>query len=178
MLAIDCMLMFGSGAAAAFALSVLTSDVSEQMRLVVGACASAIVVLVILIERLSYHEEDDTGVLRAILRTGPDAGQAALLAAHPLLAQGILIDAAQVDDLPRSTLESLAFNPMITPNSFANDPVMADAGRNLLDRFSASHLLRLSNSPPRFLAVAAGDFSDEEVDDELMAAAYLLKAAT
>ncbi len=177
LLVTDALLVLCSGAVATFALSILMPAVSDQTMLVTGATACAIIVLVILIERLALPEDNDMELLRSLAKLGPDTGRSGLLMAHPILAQGTLVDAAQVDDLPQATLESLAIQSVITAGSFAVDPVLADAARTILDRFSATHLLRLSAKPPQFIAVAAGGFSGTDMDDELMITARLLEAA-
>jgi hypothetical protein len=57
------------------------------------------------------------------------------------------------------------------------DAETRDAARDLLDAFAATHLVRLSRTPPRLLAVAAGSLTAPALDDELALAARLIERA-
>lgn len=177
MLLADCIMALGSGAAMALALTALLPEQSRQTIFVVAACSSAVITLVILVERFAQRTDSSTGLVHALAQVHPDAGLDGLLAAHPLLAQALMIDAMQLGDFPDATLEGLAKSPMVDINEYAQDAVLGDAARELLDRYAASHLLRISAHPPRFLAVAASGLSGAHVDDELAIAARMLESA-
>lgn len=139
----------------------------------VAACVSAMVALVLLIERFAGQKE--TGLVRALARLTPEAKRRDILAAHPLLSAGYLIEAPQLEDLPGGTLRNLARNPILSVGALPGDPIEAEAARDMLDRYAASHLLRLSVDPPQFLAIAASGLSSARIDDELTIAVRLLE---
>ena len=139
----------------------------------VAACVSAMVALVLLIER--FAEQKETGLVHALARLSPEAKRRDILAAHPLLSAGYLIETAQLDDLPGETLRNLARYLLISADALPSDPIEAEAARDMLDRYAASHLLRLSVDPPQFLAIAASGLSGARIDDELTIAVRLLE---
>ncbi|WP_311271182.1 hypothetical protein [Sphingobium sp. WCS2017Hpa-17] len=166
-LLVDLLLML---AGAGFTLLVMPG---LAVALPAAACVGAMVALALLIERFTGLK--DSGLVRALSRLSPDAQRRDILSVHPLLSSGYLVEASQLDDMPGETLRHLASHPMLSAAALPDDLLEAEAGRDLLDRYAASHILRLSIDPPRFLAVAAGDLSGTRIDDELAIVVRLLE---
>lgn len=145
----------------------------QAVALPAAASVAAMIALALLVERFGGRK--DSGLVRALSRLPPDAQWRDMLSAHPLLSSGYLIEAPQLDDLPGETLRHLASHPILSAAAMPEDPLEAEAAHDLLDRYAASHILRLSIDPPRFLAVAAGDLSGTRIDDELAIVVRLLE---
>lgn len=128
--------------------------------------------LALLIERHARGRARDDSLIAAMAASG--AGSDVLLVSHPLLAGGRLIDDATLASYPPASLAALAQHRLIsdaTPDAEARD-----AARDILAAHGATHLLRLSTAPLRFLAVSAGSFAGQRVEDELKLVARLIEA--
>jgi hypothetical protein len=166
-------LLGGIIVAATTALSGLGPSASDTMKIM--AVATALIALAILIERFTGAHNQGNDITHAIAQTPDLTSVDALMSAHPLLSQGRLLDEAALADYPVSTLTMLVRHQIITNQT--GDSVTRDAARDLLDRFAASHMLRISSQPPRFLAISAGELAGPSLDDELLIAARLIEAA-
>jgi hypothetical protein len=176
MLIIDVLTALGGGSLMAAGLW-LSQVVSDETALVFGGFATTVTALVMLIERFAANADEESGLLSALANVSADADQAGLIAAHSLLANGLIVEAGQLADIPQESLERLAQQPIISGETHSAGALLADAAKELLERYSASHLLRLCQSPPRFLAVSTGGWSDARLEDELIIIARLLEAA-
>ena len=119
--------------------------------------------------------DDATGLVTALARA-PAGNSDALLAAHPLLASGRLLGPSELAAYPDASIARLLDYPVVSAST--GDPDARDAARDLLDAYAATHLIRLSRTPPRLLAVAAGSLTAPALDDELALAARLIERAT
>ncbi len=168
----DLAVMAGAGGLAALACRLAEAPPAVTPGLAAIAAASA--ALVLLAERFADPAPRAESLLVPVARSAPD--EAAILAAHPLLAGGVPLDAGVLTDLPEDLLAALAARPVVTARSGAQgDDRLAGAAQELLGRYGASHLLRLSQNPPRFLAVSGGALNQERLTDELTIVARLLE---
>jgi hypothetical protein len=149
--------------------------ISAAAPLALTATATAAAALALLAERFADPASRDEGLLPRIASAAPD--EAAILAAHPLLASGIPVTAAALADLPDDVIAALAATPVVGVAEPSGDTTLDGAARELLGRFGASHLLRLSASPPRFLAVSGGALNAGRLTGELTIVARLLERA-
>jgi hypothetical protein len=132
--------------------------------------------LAILIERFTTSQDVGAGIIQALGQTAQVHNRADLLSAHPLLSQGKLLDEAALGEYPKDSVTMLLQHQIVTRQTGSG--VTRDAAHDLLDRFAASHLMRISLSPPQFLAISAGELAGPSLDDELMVAARLIEVAT
>ena len=133
----------------------------------------ALSALVLLIERFGRTRARDEGLIAALADADALDPQA-LLASHPLLSAGRIVDAAALAAYPAAAVAALASHPVVSDTTQEAD--VRDAARDLLDAHAATHLVRLSAAPPRFLAVSAGSFATARITDELTLLARLLEA--
>jgi hypothetical protein len=167
----DVTVMAGAGGLTALACHLAAAP--QTFALGLAATAGATAALVLLAERFADPAES---LLAPIARAAPD--EAAILAAHPLLSGGVSLTAATLADLPDDLLAALAARPVVTAASEAvSSETIAGAAHELLGRYGASHLLRLSQHPPRFLAVSGGALDQERLTEELTIVARLLERA-
>jgi hypothetical protein len=168
----DLAVMAGAGGLAALACRLVA--VPPMLTPGLAAIAAAIAALVLLAERFADPAARAESLLAPIARSAPD--EAAILAAHPLLSGGVPLDAGVLADLPEDLIAALAARPVVTaPRSPKEGDTLAAAAQELLGRYGASHLLRLSQDPPRFLAVSGGALDQERLTDELTIVARLLE---
>lgn len=147
-----------------------TVDASEGVALAAGG--AGIAMLLLLVERFAVVRRHEPGLISA-LAGAPDGDRDAIIAAHPLLASGRILADGELARYPAASLSHLVEHRVISADM--RDPDARDAGRDLLDSAGATHLLRLSRQPPRFLAIAAGGLAGSLLDDELAIAARLIE---
>lgn len=166
-----------AAAGALVALAVHLAGGPSTLVPALAAISSAAAALVLLAERFANTPSRAEGLLGAVARAAPD--EAAILAAHPLLANAVMVTAEALSDLPEDLMIALAARPVTTATRDpANETTLTDAARELLARYGASHLLRLSREPePRFLAISGGALDEERLTLELTIIARLLERA-
>ncbi|MBV1703140.1 MAG: hypothetical protein KGQ46_15145 [Hyphomicrobiales bacterium] len=128
--------------------------------------------LALLVERFARRRTDDGGLIHT-LATSNVRDTEALLASHPLLVNGRIIDGAALTNYPESAIAALTRYPVVSDAT--QDQNARDVARDLLDAHTATHLIRLASFPPRFLAVSAGSFATERTRDELTVLAKLIE---
>lgn len=170
----DIALALGGGGIAALALAAL--PLSPATMLPVVACAIAGAALLLLIERFAREDAAAPNLLAA-LAAAPHR-RSAMLAAHPLLDRGIVVEGDGLADYPPTLVDQLAEHRLISGAMARHDPVLGEAATDLLGRHAASHLIRLSQRPPRFLAISAGGLAETALDEELEIAARLIEGAS
>jgi hypothetical protein len=164
-----------AGAGGIVALGAKLVGAPPATIITLSATAAAGAALALLVERFADPAARAEGLLAPIARAGDD--EAAILAAHPLLASGVPVTAAALTDLPDDLVAALAAKPVVCGAGEPGGDTVTDAARELLGRFGASHLLRLSQSPPRFLAVSGGALNHDRLTGELTIVARLLERA-
>lgn len=165
-----------AGAGALVALAVHLAGGPSALVPALAATATAAAALVLLAERFADRPSRGEGLLGAIARAAPD--QAAILGSHPLLANAVMVSAEALSDLPEDLLIALAARPVWTATRDPANETLTDAARELLARYGASHLLRLSSAPaPRFLAISGGALDEDRLTLELTIVARLLECA-
>lgn len=169
----DLLLALGGGGIVALALLAPPGLGIEMLPIV--ACATAGAALLLLIERFGLDDDARVGLVSTLV--GVEHRRSAMLAAHPLLDRGVLVEGDALSDYPPAVIEQLAEHRLINGGLVPDDPALADAAADLLGHYAASHLIRLSQRPPRFLAVSAGGLSEAALDEELELAARLLEGA-
>jgi hypothetical protein len=140
----------------------------------IAAGGIALGCLLLIVARSRAGGDDATGLVAALARAPADDSHA-LLAAHPLLASGRLLGPSELAAYPDASIARLLVYPVVSAST--GDPDARDAARDLLDAYAATHLIRLSRTPPRLLAVAAGSLTAPALDDELALAARLIERA-
>ncbi|THV12458.1 hypothetical protein [Rhizobium rhizophilum] len=168
----DVLMLAGAGALVALAVD-LTGG-SAPLASALAATASAAAALVLLAERFADTPSRGEGLLGPIARAAPD--EAAILAAHPLLANAVMVTAEALSDLPEDLVIALAARPVVTATRDPANETLTGAARELLARYGASHLLRLSPAPSlRFLAISGGALDEARLTRELTIVARLLE---
>lgn len=168
----DVLLVAGAGALAA--LVAYFAGAPATLYPALAATGGAAAALVLLIERFADTPVRGEGILAPIARAAPD--EAAILAAHPLLANAVTVTAEALSDLPEDLLTALAAKPVVTAARDPTSETLTGAARELLVRYGASHLLRLSAAPsPRFLAISGGALDEARLTRELTIVARLLE---
>lgn len=170
----DLALVASAGGLTALAVQLAGAPVALAPAL--AAAASAAAALVLLAERFAGAAARDEGLLLPIARAAPD--EAAVLAAHPLLANAVPVTAEALADLPGELVTALAAKPVVTAARDPDSETLTGAARELLARYGASHLLRLAPAAaPRFLAISGGALDEERLTRELTIVARLLERA-
>ncbi|KPF62590.1 hypothetical protein [Porphyrobacter sp. AAP60] len=168
-------LAIAAGAGGIVALGAWLASATAPVALALTATATAAAALALLAERFADPASRDEGLLPRIANAAPD--EAAILAAHPLLASGIPVTAAALADLPDDLIAALAAMPVVCAGEGGMNGTLTGAAHELLGRYGASHLLRLSANPPRFLAVSGGALDTDRLTGELTIIARLLERA-
>lgn len=170
----DLAVCLGGAALAAAAVS-LSALLTPDTRIVSIAAATGFLItaLALLIERFSSLRLEEGSLIRALARSTADGGVEGLLRSHPLLASARIIDATTLADYPPAAVKALARSRVIGDD--LNDAEARDAARDLLAASAATHLLRLSADPPRFLAISAGGLAGPALADELAVTAMLIE---
>lgn len=148
---------------------------ADPVTLALSATAAGAAALALLVERFADPASRAEGLLTPIARAGH--GEAAILAAHPLLASGVPVTAATLADLPDDLIAALAAKPVVCAATGGANDTLTGAARELLGRYGASHLLRLSQQRPRFLAISGGALNQDRLTGELTIVARLLERA-
>lgn len=169
----DLAVMAGAAALMALAGRIAVTGLDPTATVQLGAGGFAVAALLLLIERTSGRGERGAGLIAALARTSGE-GQGAILSAHPLLEDGQLIDGEVLAAYPPASIDRLVAHRVIDADL---DDEAGDAGRDLLQAAQATHLIRVSRTPPRLLAIAAGGLAGPEFDDEIAVAARLIEAA-
>ena len=136
-----------------------------------AAGGAALAALLLLVERFAADRAGPSGLIAALARA-PGTDPATIIAAHPLLATGRMVGDDELAGYPANSLAQLAEHRVISAD--IGDGDAKEAARDLLDAAAATHLLRISRTPPRFLAIAAGGLAAPALDDELAVAARLI----
>jgi hypothetical protein len=168
-------LVIAAGAGGIVAAGAYLVGAADPVTLALSATAAGAAALALLVERFADPDGRAEGLLTPIARAGPD--EAAILAAHPLLASGVPVTAATLADLPDDLIAALAARPVVCASGEAASDTLTGAARELLSRYGASHLLRLSQTPPRFLAISGGALNADRLTGELTIVARLLERA-
>lgn len=147
--------------------------VSAIPAILIAAGGTAIAGLLLIVARAGSGS-DATGLIAALAHAPAD-NLDTLIAAHPLLASGRLLGPAELAAYPDSSIARVVAFRVVSAST--GDAETRDAARDLLDAFAATHLVRLSHTPPRLLAVAAGSLTAPALDDELALAARLIERA-
>lgn len=169
----DMALALGAGGIAALALTSLPLTAPQTLPFI--ACAVAGAALLLLIERFAREDRSAPDLLSALAASPNDRG--AMLAAHPLLDRGIVVEGDSLADYPPALIERLAEHRLVSGAMARRDPMLGEAAADMLGRHAASHLMRLSQAPPRFLAISAGGLAETALDEELEIAARLIEGA-
>lgn len=168
----DLALCLGGGAvAAAIAATILPTAASPDLWLA-AAGGFLVAALALLVERFALIRLETTRLVRALARA--DGGRDGLLRAHPLLSSAEIVDERLLDTYPTDAVRALAAARVVGENWGEGEA--RNAARDLLDATGATHLLRLSENPPRFLAVSAGGLAGPSLHDELTVAAMLIES--
>lgn len=141
----------------------------------ITASGTALFTSILLLERFLALGREQGGLVAALAQCAPEAGKMELLAAHPLLSDGVVLSGAALADYPPHSITALAGHRVIGAGTIAGEG--GDAARDVLTRSAATHLLRLSKSPPAFLAIAAGTMAGQSLDDELQLISRLIEDA-
>jgi hypothetical protein len=165
-----------AGAGGLTALAAHLAAVPATLAPALAASSSAAAALALLAERFADAPARGEALLPAIAKAAPD--EAAILAAHPLLAKAVPVTAEALADLPGDLLTALAARPVVTAARDPASETLTGAARELLARYGASHLLRLAPAPePRFLAISGGALDEARLTQELTIIARLLERA-
>lgn len=162
-LVIDLLVLSGAGVVIGGCATLIVSDADFTGLCQIGAIGAATAAVALIVQR--------RGEARLVQRASPSLARAlaalpdspdlpALLSAHPLLASGRLVDPEMLNGYPPDAIEMLLAHRVATRS-------VSDAARDLLDATAATHLLRLSTSPPGFLAVSAGALAGDSIVAEL-----------
>lgn len=162
-LTIDLLVMSCAGAVVAGSAALVLAGANAAQIAQIGAIGAATAAVALIVQR--------RGEARLILRARPSLTRAlaalpeepdlaTILSAHPLLASGRLVEQDTLAAYPQAEIEALLGRRVATRSA-------GDAARDLLDATAATHLLRLSKAPPRFLAVSAGTLAGDDIAAEL-----------
>ncbi len=153
------LLLFAALLAGGAGLFVTALESADLVRLAVLAfAASAATLIMFRIGEARLIERMRPSLLKAFAQLPDRAGEESLLGAHPLLAGGTLIEGEALGLYDQAAVAASARRRVVTASSSMDEEAKATA-RNLLDSAAATHLVRLSQYPPRFLAVAAGELT-------------------
>lgn len=179
MLLADCTLVLAGGGLVAAGATLLLPDAPGEAVVRLAAIGSATAALVLIAQRLGEARllaRARPSLIAAIARLPEPADTERLIAAHPLLASGRLIEGAALAAYGGAAARMA--ERRVTTHRSAPPGETGDAARDLLAAQAASHLMRLSRDPPRFLAIAAGGAGGgEALADELDIVARLAARA-
>ena len=139
------------------------------------AATVALAALAIVVERFNGLGAQGSRLTSALAEAGDT--RAEILGAHPLLELGRIVPASALGDYPAAELERLSGHRLISLAVADAEPELGAAMHDLLQRNSATHLIRLSAQPLSFLAVSADGFAQGSLDAELFLAARLIEGA-
>jgi hypothetical protein len=143
----------------------------------IGAVGGAAVALALIFQRrgealLLARARPSIIASLADLPDGVDS--ATLLTAHPMLAAGRLVEGDGLAPYPQALVRALTERRVITSEEGGD---AGEAARDLLEANAATHLLRLSANPPRFLAISAGALGGDTLNAELDAMVRIFEGA-
>jgi hypothetical protein len=159
--------IFMAAATLTVLISYLAGDGSvETMARLLFIVAAVITAMLLLQRQRDLNSgQASTAAIGPSLATLPDAPSLdQLLAAHPTLACGTIIDESALAIYDPAAIATLTDRRVITAASNLAAPARG-ATENLLAAYSASHLIRLCKSPPKFLALACGPFKTNDIID-------------
>lgn len=163
------------GAALVMAGAAVMVEAPVPVVAATAAVAAAATALALLFERFAFPTRRVPGLLAAVARAG--GSEAAILSSHPLLAGAVPVSAGALADIPADVVTDLAAQRVVSRSGGSGSANVDAAARELLTRTGASHLLRLSQQPPRFVAVSGGVLEEERLRSELVLVARLLERA-
>ncbi len=169
----DCAVALGAGAIAAVSAHLLKAP--PDLSFAIAACATASAALLLLIERFSAARKPESDLLSEIAKA--DSSIAGILSSHPLLSSATRIDARMVPDLPDDTVETLGRHRVLFIDTLQTEGAPDAAARELLGRYSATHLLRVSRDPVQFLALSGGALAGSQLSRDLEIVGRLLDDA-
>lgn len=169
----DLLIAAGAGGASVVIAEAALPTLPVTPAILIAAGGAALAASLLIVAR--GRDEDDASGLIAALAHAPAYDRDTLMAAHPLLAAGRLIGPIELAAYPDASIARLLAFPVVSAST--GDAEARDAARDMLDAFAATHLVRLSHTPPRLLAVAAGSLAAPALDDELALAARLIERA-
>jgi hypothetical protein len=167
----DLGLAAGAGGAGLVIAHAAQPDLPGAAAFLIAAGTTALACLLLVVGRSRLGTEA-TGLIAALARA-PAGDADALIAAHPMLASGRMLGVAELAIYPVASVERLLAFPVVSAST--GDAEARDAARELLDTYAATHLVRLSRTPPRLLAIGAGSLAAPGLDDELALAARLIE---
>lgn len=159
--------IFLAAATLTFLISYLVGDSSVGTMARLLFIIAAVITAMLLLQRQRDLASNQTssaaiGPSLASLSDTPSLHQ--LLNVHPTLACGVIIDESALGIYDPAAIATLAECRVITAAANLDAPAKG-ATDNLLAAYSASHLIRLCKSPPKFLALACGPFKTNDVID-------------
>jgi hypothetical protein len=159
--------IFLAAATLTFLISYLVGDSSVGTMARLLFIIAAVITAMLLLQRQRDLASNQTssaaiGPSLASLSDTPSLHQ--LLDVHPTLACGVIIDESALGIYDPAAIATLAERRVITAAANLDAPAKG-ATDNLLAAYSASHLIRLCKSPPKFLALACGPFKTNDVID-------------
>lgn len=168
----DLGLAAGAGGAGLVIAHAAQRDLPGAAAMLIAAGTAALACLLLVVGRSRLGGGEATGLIAALARA-PAGDADALIAAHPILASGRMLGAVELGAYPAASVERLLAFPVVSAST--GDAEARDAARELLDTYAATHLVRLSRTPPRLLAIGAGSLAAPGLDDELALAARLIE---
>ena len=142
------------GLGAALLLPELARD--DLWRLAaLGLAAPAAMLVVQRLREARLAERLQPSLLTSLCRLPDNPDRDALIAADPLTASGTPLEGGALALYDPGAIDALAAHRVVT-QATPLEAEAAGAARNLLDEHAATHLVRLTRDPPRFIAVAAG----------------------
>ncbi len=174
LLLLDALAVLAVGMLVGAAVWLIWSGASWPAIVQAGAAGAAAGAFALILQRRSEARllaRAQPSLIAALADLPDDVTGEALLAAHPLLASGRILEGGTLASYPEPLIAALAGNRVIT-GAQAGEP--GAAARDLLDAHAATHLVRLSARPPRFLAVSAGALGADTLTAELDVLARLL----
>ncbi|MEP9400454.1 hypothetical protein [Sphingomonas sp. VNH70] len=171
--AIDVATLAVAAALLAWGAGVIWRAASTTELVQVAAIGAAVAALALIVQRRGEARllaRTHPSIVAAVAALPDDAGADAILSAHPLLAAGRPVDGEVLAPYPPGLVGALAERRVATRAA-------GDLARDLLDATAATHLVRLSAAPPRFLAVAAGGLTGDTLAAELAAVSRMVEGA-
>ncbi|KPP91442.1 MAG: Protein of unknown function (DUF1686) [Rhodobacteraceae bacterium HLUCCA08] len=166
-------LVLGAGFAGGVIAMLAAMDRDATIMTLAIVLAGFLVAILYVEANALRREEDSASLLRHMARARPGDAVGFLrgLAAHPLVAGAVLIEAEQLEDLDRPTLlRALQAAPVLRRAAppFADGP-LADHVTHLFDSFEASHILLANDAPLTLVAlsmpqIAASPRAELELD--------------
>lgn len=133
-----------------------TLSLPDLVRLcVVVISVNAVILMVSRLNQARLLGRRRKSITATLAALSDPAGEDAMIGAHPVTAGGRIVNEAGLALYGADTLAALAAHRVLSRASRV-DGDTASAVQNLLDEYGATHLVRLSPSPLRLLALASG----------------------